>query len=417
MSFFKMLKPGTATILSAVLLFVVIASIFFSVAFTVGEEKSCSDRFKEDYPEYYADLEDGDLDDICEKEDNQHRGTMRKRIMCGVFLSTFSILGIIGNILSIIVFTRPSMRTDSNLILSALGIFDSIYLLIQVIQLGLGEIVHKKEYGNAIKFVSPITHPVESFLYIGGMYTMVLLTVVRYIAICHRDKAHLVSRGKIKIYIGCILCFSFVWNFPKWFALEWVKVKGEDSQDELHVQDTAMGLSDSYKDIYLTGLEKIVLEFVIPLATLTVLNILLLKMVIETKSTINNLSSTKPADDSQERKLTIMIIVIVGVFFLCNIPDCIWWIIESASKSESESETFICFSVFTHTLNCTVNVIIYASFGKKFQQTFFELFCAKFQEEQVKKERSAAGTPIPLRTTITRKTTVQSETMANTSPA
>ena len=43
---------------------------------------------------------------------------MRKRIICGVFLSTFSILGIIGNILSIIVFTRPSMRTDSNFILS-----------------------------------------------------------------------------------------------------------------------------------------------------------------------------------------------------------------------------------------------------------------------------------------------------------
>ena len=40
-----------------------------------------------------------------------------------------------------------------------------------------------------------------------------------------------------------------------------------------------MGLSDSYEKIYLTGLEKIVLEFVIPLATLTVLNILLLKMV------------------------------------------------------------------------------------------------------------------------------------------
>ena len=43
---------------------------------------------------------------------------MRKRIMLGVFLCTFSILGIICNILSIIVFTRPSMRTDSNLILS-----------------------------------------------------------------------------------------------------------------------------------------------------------------------------------------------------------------------------------------------------------------------------------------------------------
>ena len=30
------------------------------------------------------------------------------------------------------------------------------------------------------------------------------------------------------------------------------------------------------------------------------------------------MSSTK-SDDSQERKLTIMIIVIVGVFFLCNV--------------------------------------------------------------------------------------------------
>ena len=33
------MKPGTATILSAVFLFVVIASIFFSVVFTVGIEK------------------------------------------------------------------------------------------------------------------------------------------------------------------------------------------------------------------------------------------------------------------------------------------------------------------------------------------------------------------------------------------
>jgi hypothetical protein len=31
------------------------------------------------------------------------------------------------------------------------------------------------------------------------------------------------------------------------------------------------------------------------------------------------MSSTKSSDDSQERKLTIMIIVIVAVFFLCNI--------------------------------------------------------------------------------------------------
>ena len=63
-----------------------------------------------------------------------------------------------------------------------------MYLLIQVIQYGLREVVYKKEYSNAIKFVFPVTYPVDSFLNICGIYTTVLLTVVRYIAICHRDK-------------------------------------------------------------------------------------------------------------------------------------------------------------------------------------------------------------------------------------
>ena len=85
-------------------------------------------------------------------------------------------------------------------------------------------------------------------------------------------KAHLVSRGKIKIYIGCILCFSFIWNFPKWFALGWVEGKNLP-------EHTDLAESYSYNKIYLTWLEKVVLEFVIPLATLTVLNILLLKTV------------------------------------------------------------------------------------------------------------------------------------------
>ena len=82
----------------------------------------------------------------------------------------------------------------------------------------------------------------------------------------------MVSRGKIKIYIGCILCFSFVWNFPKWFALGWVEGQNLPEQTDL-------AKSYSYDKIYLVWLEKVVLEFFIPLATLTVLNILLLKMV------------------------------------------------------------------------------------------------------------------------------------------
>ena len=42
---------------------------------------------------------------------------MLNKLLAGVFLNTFGILGILGNILSIIVFTRPPMKSDTNLIL------------------------------------------------------------------------------------------------------------------------------------------------------------------------------------------------------------------------------------------------------------------------------------------------------------
>ena len=99
-------------------------------------------------------------------------------------------------------------------------------------------------------------------------------------------EAHLVSRGKIKIYIGCILCFSFIWNFPKWFALGWVEGQNLPEQTDL-------AKSYSYDKIYLVWMEKVVLEFFIPLATLTVLNILLLKMV-SIITELQNLRTSKP---------------------------------------------------------------------------------------------------------------------------
>ena len=39
-----------------------------------------------------------------------------------------------------------------------------------------------------------------------------------------------------------------------------------------------------------------------------------------------------------------------------------------------------CLSIFTEMLNSCVNVVIYASFGKQFRKTFFEIFCSPCQK-------------------------------------
>ena len=49
-------------------------------------------------------------------DENENPDSTGRRVLCGVLLSTFGILGIIGNMLSIIVFTRPSMKSGVSLI-------------------------------------------------------------------------------------------------------------------------------------------------------------------------------------------------------------------------------------------------------------------------------------------------------------
>ena len=44
-------------------------------------------------------------------------------------------------------------------------------------------------------------------------------------------------------------------------------------------------------------------------------------------SVVNN--HTKSSEKSQTRKVTIMVVVLVGVFLLCNITNFIWWMMKN----------------------------------------------------------------------------------------
>ena len=93
-------------------------------------------------------------------------------------------------------------------------------------------------------------------------------------------------------------------------------------------------------------------------------------------------SLTTTSSQSEQKKITIMIIVVVGVFLVCNTFDCIWWILYSLKVELPDM--FYCVSIFTKMLNSSVNVIIYASFGKKFRDSFSELFCTRCQTQEDK---------------------------------
>ena len=109
----RKMKPMTVTILVTTILCIAITSVFLAITFTIGETEN-----KDDFVAHEdSDFEGSIFEEVEDTEENDKTGKeIGRRVVCGVFLSTFGILGIIGNILSIIVFTRPSMRTGSYLI-------------------------------------------------------------------------------------------------------------------------------------------------------------------------------------------------------------------------------------------------------------------------------------------------------------
>ena len=141
-----------------------------------------------------------------------------------------------------------------------------MFVFIQVINIGFVETLSSNELNIFLTKVAPFLGPMQAFFYTCSVYITVLLTVVRYIAVCHHDKTHLITRKKIKAYIGIVMIFSLIWNVPRFFAYEDGSL-------------TTLGKSTSYKTIYLTG-GKGTVHFIIPLAVLFVLNSFMVMKVI-----------------------------------------------------------------------------------------------------------------------------------------
>ena len=90
----------------------------------------------------------------------------------------------------------------------------------------------------------------------------------------------------------------------------------------------------------------------------------------------------------REIQLTKQVLVVIGVFIICNI--CTVAVAIKARTHRFQSHTHLLTSIgdLFITLNCSLNVIIYGIFNPKFRATFKKIFCSCF------KKKSEAGRPV-----------------------
>ena len=80
-----------------------------------------------------------------------------------------------------------------------------------------------------------------------------------------------------------------------------------------------------------------------------------------------------------EIQLTKQILVIIGVFIICNISSVATAV--QVGTFGSKAHLFVSIGDAFITLNCSINAIIYGIFSPKFRATLKSLFCACFKRK------------------------------------
>ncbi|CAG5116432.1 unnamed protein product [Candidula unifasciata] len=292
----------------------------------------------------------------------------------GVSTMAVIALGIIGNSLAIIVLTRRTMYTSTNIFLTALAIWDTMVLLVCLLLISLIELFRPFRE-KVFPYVVVYAYPVALAAQTATVWLTVSFTVERYIAVCHPLRsASMCTTPRARIVVLVISAISILYNVPRWFEYVIVRFTDIHSQTCIFPGKTPLANDSIYHKIYFGWLYFLVMCF-IPLCSLAILNLFLIVAVRRSRQQRKDMNVRQ----SRENNVTIMLVSVVMVFIICQVPALVYNMAYAIDMQKvSNSVGWIVLSNtrnFLVTLNSAINFILYCALGQKFRRTFVRTLC------------------------------------------
>ena len=338
----------------------------------------------------------------------QAQDDLTYRIVYRIMLPIVCAGGIVGIILTVIVLTRKTMRSSTNCYLTGLSIADLLFLVILSTRLLDTTFSHaSNEYHLFAIYMTYANIFLNAFL-IASIWMTVMLAIERYIAICQpfiAARACTVLRARVMIVI--IYTFSFLCRMPMFW-----EHKIESFTDPMtnktivYMVPSELMADKAYMNIYPWVVDAFI-SSVLPFLLLLVLNVCLIVEVRKSSQYIKaNLLSVHDARSSikrEELQITIMLISVVIVFFICQAPYVIYTAVVSINRCIL-SDSFYTLRYMTMLLLTTksaINFVLYCCFSEKFCQTLKKLICVS-----VRKSNKNGNQYFRRSSTTTRETTI-----------
>lgn len=114
--------------------------------------------------------------------------------LCGVVLNIVGVIGILGNVLSMVILSRPQMRSSINYLLIGLARCDTVLIITSILLFGFRSIYPYTGYFFFYNYyiypnIVPYVYPLANIAQTASIYLTLMVSLERYVAVCHPLRA------------------------------------------------------------------------------------------------------------------------------------------------------------------------------------------------------------------------------------
>lgn len=298
-----------------------------------------------------------------------------------IVVSFLCLFGFVGNGLSIAVLRRDhDKKNATNWLLQTLAVLDTLYLVSCVFIQPLRTVCQMTNWVTELRAAFPY---METYVWAAASITqtatiwmLVIVTGDRFAAVCRPLKADLRSIQRARIAVGLVLVVSVLYNLPLFFEREVVMRRCRNVSYASSVK-SALRSNYHYFFVYKTILYFVFRTFG-PLIILTVLNVRLIAALRVVRQRRKTLQKRRGTAKNHRENITLMLVVVVSAFIVCEIPDLGLRVTVTLMEVYSEfnmlyerhHKVIQLVNTLTNmllTLNSSFNFVVYCLVGKKFR--------------------------------------------------
>uniref|UniRef100_A0A915IPG5 G-protein coupled receptors family 1 profile domain-containing protein n=1 Tax=Romanomermis culicivorax TaxID=13658 RepID=A0A915IPG5_ROMCU len=331
-----------------------------------------------------------------------------------IAMALLCFLGIAGNIVSIVIFTRPMMTSPINVLLTGISFIDIVVTLLAIpvfVVTNLDEFLRLGYVENYYSVVILYFYPLALTAQTCSVWTFALISVERFLAVCRPlDVMKFMTVSRVKISQTCIVLAAVVYNAVRFWEYERNPVPGAKGMDQALAY---LRGDDTYFLYYFSILYQLT-HFLIPFAVISSLNAFILRTIGKAFETRQRMSGTQ----QNQYRTCRMIIVVTVIFGACNSFTFAlnWWelVDRNLYDGPNAQAAFVLLDVANIAIlvNSSTNFIVYLIYCEKYRKLFVMFLTCRCRQAN---EKMLAGSSLAMvcKTTIEQRQKKQCQVVLN----